>query len=400
MKTAIVVGAGISGLSCALELEKNGYQVQILEKENHPGGRVHSDIVDGYILNRGFQVLQTGYPETKRLLDYKKLELCNLDPEVWIMNNNKIKKLYDPIQNSSNLLKAAFSNVGTFWDKLRLLQLRQSTTSRSTNTIFQENETTSLEQIKNYGFSESIINEFFKPLFGGAFLDKELNTTSRMLNFVYKIFSIAPVAIPKYGMKSIPEQLEAKLESKISFNTNVVKLDNKNIFLENETLSADAVVLAANHNSARQLIPSIEEIHWNSTSCYYFIADSPPFSSKVVLLNGDNRGEINNVFVPTNISKAYSPNNKSIISVSTIGLNNNEDEIRNELNNWFGNQTEDWKLLHTYHIEQALPRMSVPSVSHSQYVNGIHLCGDYLTSSSIHGSMHSGRMTANQIISD
>lgn len=400
MKTAIVVGAGISGLSCALELEKNGYQVQILEKENHPGGRVHSDIVDGYILNRGFQVLQTGYPETKRLLDYKKLELCNLDPEVWIMNNNKIKKLYDPIQNSSNLLKAAFSNVGTFWDKLRLLQLRQSTTSRSTNTIFQENETTSLEQIKNYGFSESIINEFFKPLFGGAFLDNELNTTSRMFNFVYKIFSIAPIAIPKYGMKSIPEQLEAKLESKISFNTNVVKLDNKNIFLENETLSADAVVLAANHNSARQLIPSIEEIHWNSTSCYYFIADSPPFSSKVVLLNGDNRGEINNVFVPTNISKAYSPNNKSIISVSTIGLNNNEDEIRNELNNWFGNQTEDWKLLHTYHIEQALPRMSVPSVSHSQYVNGIHLCGDYLTSSSIHGSMHSGRMTANQIISD
>ena len=400
MKTAIVVGAGISGLSCALELEKNGYRVQILEKENHPGGRVHSDVINGYILNRGFQVLQTGYPETKRLLDYEKLELCNLDPEVWIMNNNKIKKLYDPLQNPSNLLKAAFSNVGTFQDKLRLLQLRQSTTSRSTNKIFQENETTSLEQINNYGFSESIINEFFKPLFGGAFLDNELDTTSRMFNFVYKIFSIAPIAIPKYGMKSIPEQLEAKLESKISFNTNVVKLDNKNVFLENETLSADAIVLAANHDSAKKLIPSIEEISWNSTSCYYFIADSPPFSSKVVLLNGNNRGEINNVFVPTNISKAYSPNNKSIISVSTIGLNNNESEIRNELNNWFGNQTEDWKLLHTYHIEQALPRMSVPSVSHSQYVNGIHMCGDYLTSSSIHGSMHSGRMTANQIIAD
>ena len=400
MKTAIVVGAGISGLSCALELEKNGYRVQILEKENHPGGRVHSDVINGYILNRGFQVLQTGYPETKRLLDYEKLELCNLDPEVWIMNNNKIKKLYDPIQNPSNLLKAAFSNVGTFQDKLRLLQLRQSTTSRSTNKIFQENETTSLEQINNYGFSESIINEFFKPLFGGAFLDNELDTTSRMFNFVYKIFSIAPIAIPKYGMKSIPEQLESKLESKISFNTNVVKLDNKNVFLENETLSADAIVLAANHDSAKKLIPSIEEIQWNSTSCYYFVADSPPFSSKVVLLNGNNRGEINNVFVPTNISKSYSPNHKSIISVSTIGLNNNETEIRNELNNWFGNQTEDWKLLHTYHIEQALPRMSFPSVSHSQYVNGIHMCGDYLTSSSIHGSMYSGRMTANQIIAD
>jgi len=400
MKTAIVVGAGISGLSCALELEKNGYQVQILEKENHPGGRVHSDIVDGYILNRGFQVLQTGYPETKRLLDYKKLELCNLDSEVWIMNNNKIKKLYDPIQNPSSILKAAFSNVGTFWDKLHLLQLRQSTTSRSTDTIFQENEITSLEQIKNYGFSDSIINEFFKPLFGGAFLDSKLDTTSRMFKFVYKIFSIAPIAIPKYGMKSIPEQLEAKLESKISFNTNVIKLNNKNAFLENETLSADVIILAANHNSARQLIPSIEEISWNSTSCYYFIADSPPFSSKVVLLNGNNHGEINNVFVPTNISKSYSPNNKSIISVSTIGLNNSETEIRNELKNWFGNQTENWKLLHTYHIEQALPRMSVPSISHSQYINGIHMCGDYLTSSSIHGSMYSGRMTAKQIISN
>ena len=311
-----------------------------------------------------------------------------------------IRDSYDPIQNPSNLLKAAFSNVGTFWDKLRLLQLRQSTTSRSTNTIFQENEITSLEQIKNYGFSDSIINEFFKPLFGGAFLDNELDTTSRMFNFVYKIFSIAPIAIPKYGMKSIPEQLEAKLESKISFNTDVVRLDNKNVFLENETLSADAIVLAANHDSAKKLIPSIEEISWNSTSCYYFIADSPPFSSKVVLLNGNNRGEINNIFVPTNISKAYSPNNKSIISVSTIGLNNNEAKIRNELNNWFGNQTEDWKLLHTYHIEKALPRMSVPSVSHSQYVNGIHMCGDYLASSSIHGSMYSGRMTANQITSD
>ena len=148
--------------------------------------------------------MQTGYPETKRLLDYEKLELCNLDPEVWIMNNNKIKKLYDPLQNPSNLLKAAFSNVGTFQDKLRLLQLRQSTTSHSTNKIFQENETTSLEQINNYGFSESIINEFFKPLFGGAFLDNEHDTTSRMFNFVYKIFSIATIDIPKYGIKSIP----------------------------------------------------------------------------------------------------------------------------------------------------------------------------------------------------
>tara|TARA_Y100000590_G_scaffold209609_1_gene237504 strand:+ start:539 stop:1741 length:1203 start_codon:yes stop_codon:yes gene_type:complete len=400
MKTAIVVGAGLSGLSCALELEKNGYQVQILEKEDHSGGRVHSDIIEGYILNRGFQVLQTGYPEAKKLLDYKKLELCNLDSEVWIMKNNKIKKLYDPIQNPFNLLKASFSNVGTFWDKLRLLKIRQSTVSRSTDTIFKDNEITSFEQLQNYGFSDSIINEFFKPLFGGAFLDNELNTTSRMLNFVYKIFSIAPVAIPKYGMKSIPEQLEAKLESKISFNTKVIKLDNKNVFLENETLSADVIVLAANHNSTKQLIPSIEEISWNSTSCYYFIADYPPFNSKVVLLNGNNQGKINNVFVPTNVSKDYSPNNKSIISVSTIGLNTNETEIRNELKNWFGNQTEDWKLLHVYHIEHALPRMSVPGISHSQYVNGIHMCGDYLTSSSINGSMYSGRITAKQIISN
>ena len=400
MKTAIVVGTGLSGLSCAIELEKNGYQVQIVEKENHPGGRVHSDIVDGYILNRGFQVLQTGYPETNRLLDYKKLELCNLSPEVWVMKQNRIKKLYDPLQNPSKILKAVFSNVGTLWDKFLLLRIRQSTISRSIDTLFQENEITTIEQLRNYGFSDSIINEFFKPLFGGAFLDKDLDTTSRMLNFVYKIFSVAPIAIPRYGMKSIPEQLASKLESKILFNANVIKLDNKNVFLENEVLSADYVVLAANHNAARKLIPSMENIPWNSTSCYYFVADSPPFDSKVVMLNGNSRGDINNVFVPTNISKDYSPNNKSLISVSTIGLHNNETEIREELHEWFGKETDSWTLLHTYHIEHALPRMSFPRISHSQNINGIHMCGDYLTSSSIHGSMYSGKLTAKQIIAN
>ena len=182
-----IIGGGVSGLIAAKVLEDSGFYPIIIEASERVGGRVKTDIIDGYQLDHGFQVLLTSYPAANKYLDFEMLDLQFLLPGATIFKNQQQKIIGDPLRQLSLLFSTLFSGIGNASDKLRVLRLNQKLKNRSLSEIFSDNEQTTLSYLKDFGFSARIIDDFFKPFFSGIFLESNLDTSSRMFEFVYKM---------------------------------------------------------------------------------------------------------------------------------------------------------------------------------------------------------------------
>ena len=191
-----IIGAGVSGLVAAQVLEAKGYSPVIIEATNRPGGRVKTDTIDGYQLDHGFQVLLTNYPAAKKYLDFTALELQELKPGAVIFKNGKQKIIGDLLRDLSVLFSAIFSGIGNLSDKFKILQLTVRLKKKSMHDIFDAQEITTKQYLCNIGFSSQIINDFFQPFFTGIFLETRLKTSSRMFEFVFKMFGEGMAVIP------------------------------------------------------------------------------------------------------------------------------------------------------------------------------------------------------------
>ena len=220
----IIVGAGLSGLAAAVHLHRQGRKVLILEASDRAGGRVKTDSVDGFILDRGFQVLLTAYPEAKKLLNYKDLQLCKMLPGATVLYDGGTFEIADPFRRPKALFSTLFAPVGTILDKINTLWLKNKLQKMSIDTIFTQPEQTTLQQLSDYGFSQKMIQRFYKPFLSGIYLENQLTTSNRMFDFVMKMFSDGDVAIPALGMEEIPKQLVSQLpESSIQYYKKVSK---------------------------------------------------------------------------------------------------------------------------------------------------------------------------------
>jgi len=409
----IIVGAGLAGLCCAKELCKRGVPVILLESHSEPGGRLRTDMVDGFRLDHGFQVLQTAYPEASAQLNYAALQLQPFAPGALIRTGGKFVEMSDPWRQPTKLFTTLFNGVGTFMDRLRLARLRWRVTSLSDEQIqaVPDQSTRSFLQ-HTCGFSEDIVNRFFRPWFSGVFLEKDLTTSSHYFQFLFRIFATGNASLPLEGMAAIPRQLAEFLPAGIiRTNTKVDSVTPREVRLTTgETLSARAVVLAVQGPEASRLsqgvIPTPAAC---STTCFYFSAPKAPFSQPLLVLNGDESGPVNNLSVVSNIAPSYAPVGKALISVSVVGdhaadLKQTEAAVRLHLQSWFGASTDAWTLLRAYPIHFALPAQPPGFRSESKCgfktTNGLFFCGDSTTTASIHGAMLSGRLVARDVTNE
>jgi phytoene dehydrogenase-like protein len=206
-----IVGAGLAGLRCALGLHRAGLSCTVLEASDGVGGRVRTDIVDGFRLDRGFQVFLTAYPEAREALDYGALRLRPFAPGALVRRSGSFERLGDPFRRPRDLWGTLRARVGTTGDKLRVLRLRRRLRGKSPGEILAAPQTTALAALEREGFSRRMIDGFFRPLFGGVFLDRSLETSSRMLEFVFAMFARGEAALPEAGMGAIPAQLASRL---------------------------------------------------------------------------------------------------------------------------------------------------------------------------------------------
>lgn len=404
----VIVGAGLAGLSCAVHLKKRNIPFVVVEGSDAVGGRIRTDKVDGFLLDRGFQVLLTAYPEAQKIFNYDTLNLQNYSPGALVRSNGKFHRVSDPFREPDRVLETLMTPIGNLNDKLNVARIRLTFTGQTIEQTLTAPETTTLEYLRKQGFSDSMIEKFFCPFFGGIFLDRQLATTSRKFAFFFKMFSQGDTALPELGMEELPKQLALKtgLEN-IRLNTRVSTVaDKKVVTSTGEILEAPYIVLATDRHAMGDLLLEAKmEATERSTTCLYFAADKPPIEDPLLVLNGDRKGPINNLCVPSNISRAYAPDGKSLVSVTVIGTDEDpaslEGAVRSQLEDWFGSVVKEWRLLRTYRIEKALPRQNIPTQFTSQKYEpqpGVFVCGDYLSTGSINGALESGRIVAEQII--
>ncbi len=397
----VIIGAGIAGLTCAKYLKDSGIEALILEASDGIGGRVRTDIIMGCKLDRGFQVLLTSYPEAEKLLNYNDLQLQKLPSGARIRNGNDFFVMPNPLKNILTAPQALFSPVGTFFDKIKVLQLNLDTRNASEPTV--KSDETTISFLQNFGYSETMINRFFKPFFRGVFLEKELDTNSSFFKFLYSLFAKGDVAIPKNGMQMIPEQIASHLSpNQIRLNTAVKKIDGKTIYLENgETIEAEKIVLATDAKTAAKLLGEESKVEFNGTICMYFESDFPlKMKGEPYLIINSNTDElISHILVISGVVPGYVPEGKTLVSVNIVGEKQvSEEKVHAELIKWFGNKN-DWKHLNTYKIPEALPQFFEDSVTENNLkINEFtYRCGDYTAYPSLNAAMKTGREVAEMI---
>jgi protoporphyrinogen oxidase len=388
-----IIGAGLSGLTCAWYLKKNNIKdITIFESSGFVGGKLKTEIINGYQMDVGFQVLLPAYPETKKVLDYKKLALQSFQKGSLIFKNQKKIPFYDPENGLTALLKTLVYGPGSFIDKLILLKLKFTLSSISVERIFESKKIiSSLAYLKELGFSDAMIQDFWMPFYQGVFLENTLETDSRMLMFTFKMFAEAGAAVPKEGMNAIPRQLVDFIgEDKIRYNSKILHYDHKSVTTEDGVIETfDKVVLACNLN---------ENKAYHSVTNMYFESDRIPIDTKHIILNANQNRVINNVVLLSNVAPNYSKNGKQLISVSANGIHSEVSAFLGDLKSIFGQEVDNWKLVKTYIISEALPKVNFEEKFNPASKEGVFYCGDYLIQASINGAMESGRRTAEEII--
>ncbi len=405
----IIVGGGIAGLNCAQQLRSKDLKLLVLEAGDMPGGRIATDHHEGFLLDRGFQVFLTAYPEAKQVLDYDALKLKRFEPGALIWHDGAFRRLSDPWRQPRHLLTTALSPAASAMDKIRIAKLRHDTTSGDLAKLYDRPEISTLEMLQQRSFSPKVIERFFRPFLGGIFLENELNTSRRMCEFVFRMFSIGDAALPSEGMQAIPNQLASRLpDGALRLNAPVKEVRLGSVELASgEQLSTKHVVIATDQPTANRLIGTNGESEANRVVCMYFAADKPPIEEPILMLNGEGNGPVNNVCVPSQVAPSYAPAGQSLISVTTLPTDGGEpdvDQVLDQLRQWYGSSVDQWRHLRTYPIHYALPRQQPPALEpvekDARVSEGIYRCGDYCDTASINGAMASGRRAAEAIIKD
>ena len=400
-----IIGAGVSGLIAAQILENYGYHPTIIEASSAVGGRVKSDVVKGYSLDRGFQVLLTSYPAAKKYLDYDGLALQKLLPGATIFKNGKAQTIGDPLRKLSLLFPTLLSSIGSLADKVNILKLNARLKKKKIPAIFKTEEKTTLQYLKDFGFSNEIITDFFKPFFSGIFLEPNLETSSRMFEFVYKMFGEGLAVIPKNGIQAIPNQLKNKLrQTEIRLNTAVKQVKNNLIILEDgEEIKSDFTIVAT---EASALISNLknQETQWKSCDTLYFECEKRAINKPLIGLISDENALINNIFYPTSVA-TNALGNKEILSVTIVKKHHfNEAELiaktTAELKTFCG--ISDLRFLKRYQIKKALPQLSniqyELSSTETQLNSSLFLAGDQLLNASLNAAMIAGERAAMGVI--
>lgn len=401
---AVVVGAGMAGLVAAQHLREAGKSVKIIEKGKQPGGRVRTDEVQGFRLDRGFQVLLTAYPEAQRYFDYEALDLRTFDSGALVFQGRRHSRFYNPQRHRDKFVATLRSGLATVRDLTILMRLAARWKRATPAELFQQDQMTTLKYLKLQGFSNTFIDRFLEPFMTGIFLEQGLETPQRMFEFVMKMFSEAPAAIPAMGMGAMADQLAAKLpEGTIVYGEEVRNIRSGSVKTRSGKIFEAPIIIMA--TDPTNMLRNFVEEHqpYRSIVNLYFSADRAPFSDKLIALNYGGSRWVNNLAVLTNLSPKLAPEGKHLISVSVVrdtelGERDLQKLVKSELSQAFGPEVQDWQHLRSYFISRALPSPSLFDMELEDqdviYQNGIYLAGDYLLNGSLQAALYSGRRAA------
>jgi len=424
----LVVGAGLAGLACAARLHELGHGSLVLEASDGVGGRVRTDVVDGFLLDRGFQVLLTAYPAAQRWFDADELDLRPFAPGVVVHGGGRVLRLADPFRAPVAAARSLLGPTVTLRDALRLLLWRRAILARSGRRVAQRPQVTTAERLAEVGFSRGLVDGFFRPFLAGTFFDPDLTTSSRVTELVFRCFFRGDVAVPAGGMGQLGEQLAKRLPPgtvrlqqrvrAIRTGTPGVPGSGIEVVLDDGLLRAQHVVVAvdapalARHVGATGLTLdgaplAPEAAPGRGTAAIHLAAPRSPTHGRPDLhLGTPGEGPIATLATMSDVASGYAPDGQHLVTVSTVGVPEDDDEtlvaaVRAQARSWFGDEVDAWRVLAVQRIAYAQPRQDPVDLAELarpvQRAPGVWVCGDHRDTGSIQGALVSGRRTADAV---
>jgi phytoene dehydrogenase-like protein len=420
MTDVTIVGAGLAGLCCAVRLEQAGMSVKLLEADDAPGGRIRTDRVEGFRLDRGFQILLTGYPELSQHFDLKALRLRAFSRGALVWHGGRFHHFADPFRGSlGDALGIAIDPIITIRDKVRIVQLRNRVKRGETADLFRSREESTRHFLEEYGFSAKAMERFFIPFLAGVFLERDLMTSSRYFQFLFRMFALSDATVPENGMEMLPRQLAVRLRAgtlESGVRVTSLRRDKRNFVVEAERgrdYSTAHIVLAIDDAQVRSLLRNGESgdaVPWNRTTTFYYAAARTPIDGPLIALNGDgpSAGPVNHAVVVSQASARYAPPGWHLVAANVVGrapqsgaqIEQLEREVRAQFVRWFGKDAASWNVVGGYPIVQALPMCAHAEWrrSNAQLTDGVYVCGDSRETPSIDGALASGRRAAEAVL--
>jgi phytoene dehydrogenase-like protein len=403
----VIVGGGLAGLAAARRLDRAGVEWLLVEASDRIGGRVATDVMDGWHLDRGFQVLNTAYPRLSALVDVDALDLRYFTSGVIVRRGGELHRLENPLRQPLAAPHALTSGVGTLGDRLKFAALATYCATTPAHRLLAARETTTQEMLRRAGLSHRMIEEVLRPFLSGVFADRSLETSSHVFAMVLRSFFRGRIGVPAAGMAALPAAIAGPLPfPQLLIGARTLSLGPGLVVTEGGEIRCRAVIVATDPVTASELLPQLPRPDMHGLTTFYFGADHAPLDEPTLLLDGDRREIIANTVVVSNAAPEYAPSGKSLIAASVVGVSApstaSEQVMRVELGRLYGSPADDWELLEVVSLPAALPAARVPQGGLRKPVDlgdGLFVAGDHRDSPSLQGAMAGGWRTAGAVLS-
>jgi phytoene dehydrogenase-like protein len=409
----VVVGAGLAGLGCASDLAAAGATVRVLEASDGVGGRMRTDQQAGFLLDRGFQVFNTSYPQVKRRMDLRALQLRAFTPGMLLHTSHGRVRFTDPTRQPRQAGDLLTGRLARPRDLAALTLLTARDMFGPVGRIRHGRDQTTLAALKRAGISGDLIDQLFRPFLAGVFLEDELETSSRFFHLVWRSMLRGTLCLPRRGIQAVPEQLAAALPpGTIRLDTPVSQLTGEGVLLgDGSERPADTVVVATGAVAAARLLPGLKVPATRTVTTLYHAVPVSPLTEPTLVV--DTEREILNTSVLTEVTPSYASDGRALISTSVLGTGDTsalgtraegpgglEAAVRGRLAVIYQTDTAGWEHLASYTVEGALPVMAAPYplTRGSRVGPGRYVCGDHRATGSVQGALASGARAAREVL--